>query len=171
MPSVRNPLPPTLPKVVKICASTARIMSSQSKVPQRRAGKTVKRAEEQPATSEGSGEEVSSAKDSDEVPEQETQHEENLSQVPMSTFDASPSTREIVDNILPEELNVKMVERYMDGDLKLVHVLNLRWDRTQSWGQIRRLNKDLVERYVRSLQNEELRQHIRVLLRDLGTGV
>ena len=147
-------------------------MASQNKVPPTRAGKTLKKPEEKPEGPETSGEELTSEEESERGSQQGTQkYEENLSQTPLSTFHAAPPARDIVDTVAAEDLSVDLVKGYTDRELKQVHILELRWDTTQSWGQIRRLNKDLVERYVRSLEKEELRQPIRVLLRDLGSGI
>ena len=146
-------------------------MSSQSNVPRGRAGKTVKRPVEDEQATEESAEDVSSSAQSDPGSDRVFQAEENLSQVPASTYVATPPAVVQADNVAPEDLNVQLVANFSTGQPTLVHVTQLRWDTTQSWGQIRKLNKELVARYVRALESEPLRLPIKVLVRDLGSGV
>ena len=68
-------------------------------------------------------------------------------------------------------MNHAEVERYLLPQLQNVHVNDLRWDSTRSWGQIRALNTLTVEKYKASLKAVPPAHPVRVLLRDMGSGV
>lgn len=68
-------------------------------------------------------------------------------------------------------VNQKELRKWMEPGLHGVHVLNLRWDTKQEWGQIRMLDEDRVRSLMREVLDAPPRVPIRVLLRRCGQGI
>ena len=134
-----------------------------------RAGKTVK-PRPPPVQSSDSSEEGSS-QDSNRGSDSDASEPEARALGSMSTFVASPPTQADAEVLTPSEVTINKVNLYMGTDLLMIHVKKLRWDTTLSWGQLRVVQDKLVQNYKSCLEKEPPRQPVRVLLKDMGTGL
>ena len=148
---------------------SAQIMASNSQQPKGRAGKTVKPREPTPSSpsssSDDDSDKDSKQSKSDAAPEPLTQTQSK------DQFHAAPPTREDTEEYDPDKVSIKDVQQYTSTELSLVPVGYLRWDSKQTWGQIRKLDLDLVEKYRKSIDKEPPRLPVRVLLRNMGSGM
>ena len=67
-------------------------------------------------------------------------------------------------------MSVDQVKDYVMAELEAVPVTYLRWETQQQWGQIRELNPQLVEYYIKVIEKEPPRHPVRVLLRNMESG-
>ena len=144
-------------------------MNTGFKPPGKHAGKTVKPREAPVLSSDSDDDPVFSDQgkhSGSEEPEVEAKPQSS-----QSIFVAAPPALSQRELLPPEQVNVQEVRKYINPDLASVHVRELRWDTTQSWGQIRTLNDEMVQYYSRELERDPPRQCIRVLLRDMGSGL
>ena len=84
---------------------------------------------------------------------------------------AAPVQDDLEQLIDPESVSIDQVKDYVQSELEAVPVMYLRWDTQQKWGQIRVLNPQLVEYYIKVIEKEPPRQPVRVLVRNMGTGM
>ena len=147
----------------------AQNMASNSQQPKGRAGKTVapKGRLPSPSTSSSDTDSDNDSKQSkpDPAPEGATQTQSQ------DKFHAAPPAKEDSEEYDPEKVSIKDVQQYTVEGLQLVPVTYLRWDEKQVWGQIRTLDQDLVQRYVKSVEKEPPRLPVRVLLRNMGSDM
>ena len=111
-----------------------------------------------------------------EVEETVEEEEDNNAVLPSQsvaaeTFNAPGRDLSDTTPINPDKVNDKELKKYMLPGLFIAHVSQLRWDLKQEWGQIRKLNNDRVQYYVRSLKESPPRVPVRILLRTLGQGI
>jgi hypothetical protein len=161
---------PNFPFEVHILLSDAdKSMATGSQSTGRQAGKSMK-APGPPVVSSDSDEDPKFSDQGDQEGSEQAD-QETVSQAQLSTFVAAPPAREQRELLPPEQVNVQEVKKYINDQLARVNAKELRWDTTQSWGQIRGLNDEMVAYCMRSLETDPPRQCIRVLLRDMGSGL
>ena len=135
----------------------------------KKAGKTVApRANQEVLQNSESEEELKSpsSEDGSEEGQPATQQEG------ADAFQAAPPVQEDLEQLIdPDTVSVDQVKDYVQSELEAVPVMYLRWDTQQKWGQIRVLNPQLVEYYIKVIEKEPPRQPVRVLVRNMGSGI
>ena len=143
-------------------------MATVPQVVPKKAGKTLPpRGNQEEMQDSGSEEELKSpsSEDGSEEGQPATQQEG------ADAFQAAAPVQEDLEQLIdPETVSVDQVKDYVMAELEAVPVTYLRWETQQQWGQIRVLNPQLVEYYIKVIEKEPPRHPVRVLLRNMGSG-
>ena len=72
------------------------------------------------------------------------------------------------EDLSPEEVTLKHLQRWVEKDVSQIHISMLRWDCKQQWGQIRPLSTNQVDLYYQSVKKTPPRVPVRALVRSSG---
>ena len=89
-----------------------------------------------------------------------------------ATQDAAPEPPQpMSEDLPPEEVTLQAVARWSEPEVQVIDVNHLYWDTNQSWGQIRPLNEQHVQKYLNQIRENHPRVPVHILVRNLGSGM